>query len=176
MSLSARVGFTPLSERVPPAEMVALLDQLYTRFDREAERLGVEKIRTIGDGYMAVAGCPEPHADHAAATATLALAIERIVAEFRTTTGHAIDIRVGLNSGPVVAGVVGQHKYHYDVWGDAVNTAARMESHGEPGRIQITGATRAMLPEGRYEVACRGTIDVKGKGVMETWWLAGRVA
>jgi guanylate cyclase len=169
------VDFTPLSERLPPAEVVGVLDHLFSHFDVLAERHGLEKIKTIGDCYMVAAGVPTPRPDHARALASMALdmcAAMRSVDE----VGHlGLELRVGINSGPVVAGVIGRKRFLYDLWGDAVNTASRMESHGTAGRIQVTRATKELLDK---EFLCepRGTILVKGKGEMEAWYLVGRRA
>jgi adenylate cyclase len=166
------VGFTPLAERLPPARMVGILDQLFSHFDVLVERHGLEKIKTIGDCYMAAAGVPSPCPDHARKAALLALEMRDGLS---TTVGAgepALEMRIGINSGPVVAGVIGTKRFLYDLWGDAVNTASRMESHGTPGEIQITRATFELLKD---EFVCRprGTILVKGKGPMETWYLVG---
>ncbi len=166
------VDFTPLSERLPPAEVVGVLDHLFSHFDELAERHGLEKIKTIGDCYMAAAGVPSPRPDHARALALMALDMQ---ASMRTAdeVGHlGLELRVGINSGPVVAGVIGRKRFLYDLWGDAVNTASRMESHGSAGQIQITRATRDLLD---HEFVCepRGKIQVKGKGEIEAWYLVG---
>ena len=166
------VGFTPLAQRLPPAEMVGMLDQLFSQFDAIVERHGLEKIKTIGDCYMAAAGVPEPCADHASKAAHLALEMRDVVAASMLAGEPGLELRIGINSGPVVAGVIGTKRFLYDLWGDAVNIASRMESHGTPGEIQITRATYELL---RDEFVCRerGTILVKGKGRMETWYLVG---
>jgi len=164
--------FTPWSERLPPAEVVGYLDRLFSHFDDLAERYGLEKIKTIGDCYMVAAGVPTPRPDHAQALALMAL--DMLVAmrseEQVAHLGH--ELRIGINSGPVVAGVIGRKRFLYDLWGDAVNTASRMESHGTPGRIQITRATYELLAD-EFECEPRGTIDVKGKGEVEAWYLIG---
>ncbi len=165
------VDFTPLAQRLPPAEMVGILDRLFSRFDALVERHGLEKIKTIGDCYMAAAGVPNPDPDHASKAARLALDIRDGAGRVATHAGlPGLELRIGINSGPVVAGVIGTKRFLYDLWGDAVNTASRMESHGTPGEIQITRATYELLKD---EFVCtrRGTIDVKGKGEMETWYL-----
>jgi adenylate cyclase len=164
------VDFTPLAQRLPPAEMVGILDQLFSRFDALVERHGLEKIKTIGDCYMAAAGVPNPGPDHARKAALLALAMRDVVATSAVTAQPGLELRIGINSGPVVAGVIGTKRFLYDLWGDAVNMASRMESHGTPGEIQITLATYELLKD---EFVCRrrGTILVKGKGEMETWYL-----
>jgi len=166
------VNFTPLAERLPPAEMVGILDRLFSRFDVLVERHGLEKIKTIGDCYMAAAGVPDPRPDHARRAALLALEMRDVLATSAVAGQPGLELRIGINSGPVVAGVIGTKRFLYDLWGDAVNTASRMESHGEPGEIQITRSTYELLKD---EFVCRprGTIPVKGKGPMETWYLIG---
>jgi guanylate cyclase len=166
------VDFTPLSQLLPPAEMVGILDRLFSHFDALVERHGLEKIKTVGDCYMAAAGVPSPHADHARRAALLALDMREAVATAEVAGREGLELRIGINSGPVVAGVIGRKRFLYDLWSDAVNTASRMESHGTPGEIQITRATYELLKD---EFVCRprGTILVKGKGEMETWFLEG---
>jgi adenylate cyclase len=166
------VNFTPLAQRLQPAEMVGVLDQLFSRFDALVERHGLEKIKTIGDCYMAAAGVPSPGPDHARKAALLALAMRDVLVTSAVGGQPGLELRIGINSGPVVAGVIGTKRFLYDLWGDAVNTASRMESHGTPGEIQITRATYELLKD---EFVCRrrGTILVKGKGPMETWYLVG---
>jgi adenylate cyclase len=162
--------FTPLAERLSPAEMVGVLDRLFTQFDALVERHGLEKIKTIGDAYMAASGVPDPHPDHAQRAALVALEMRELLAA--SAVAGRSDVELRINSGPVVAGVIGTHRFLYDLWGDAVNTASRMESHGTPGEIQITHATYELLKD---EFVCRprGTIVVKGKGEMQTWYLEG---
>ncbi len=166
------VDFTPLAQRLTPAEVVGILDHLFSRFDTLVERHGLEKIKTIGDCYMAAAGVPNPSRDHARRTALLALDMREAVATSAVADGLGLELRIGINSGPVVAGVIGSKRFLYDLWGDAVNTASRMESQSTPGEIQITRATYEQLKD---EFVCRrrGTILVKGKGRMETWYLVG---
>jgi guanylate cyclase len=166
------VDFTPLSERLPPAEMVDILDRLFTHFDALVERHGLEKIKTVGDCYMAAAGVPDPHPDHARRVARLALDMREAVGNMTVDGRQGLELRIGINSGPVVAGVIGRKRFLYDLWSDAVNTASRMESHGTPGQIQVTRETYELLKD---EFVCRprGTILVKGKGEMETWYLEG---
>lgn len=164
------VGFTPLSARLEPREMVAVLNEVFSHFDDLTERHGVEKIRTIGDNYMAVAGVPVARPDHAQALARMALDICDFVRSSPMARACGMDFRVGLNSGPLVAGVIGRKKFVYDLWGDPVNTASRMESHGLPGRIHLTQATYELVKD-EFDCEPRGTIDVKGKGPMPTWFL-----
>jgi adenylate cyclase len=166
------VNFTPLAQRLAPAEVVGLLDQLFSRFDTFVERHGLEKIKTIGDCYMAAAGVPNPSPDHARKAALLALDMRDAVATSAIAGQPGLELRIGINSGPVVAGVIGTKRLLYDLWGDAVNTASRMEAHSTPGEIQITRSTYELLKD---EFVCRrrGTILVKGKGWMETWYLVG---
>ena len=166
------VDFTPWSERLPPSEVVGYLDHLFSHFDALAERHGLEKIKTIGDCYMVAAGVPTPRPDHARALALMALDMLEAMRS-NDELGHlGLELRAGINSGPVVAGVIGRKRFLYDLWGDAVNTASRMESHGMPGRIQITGATYELLAD-EFECEPRGTIAVKGKGEIEAWYLIG---
>jgi guanylate cyclase len=167
------VDFTPLSERLPPAEVVGFLDHLFSHFDDLAERYGVEKIKTIGDCYMVAAGVPEPRPDHATALADIALEMLHAMRTRDDVAHLGLELRIGISSGPVVAGVIGRKRFLYDLWGVAVNTASRMESHGTPGRIQVTRATWELL---RDDFVCeaRGTIPVKGKGELEAWYVLGR--
>jgi adenylate cyclase len=169
------VDFTPLAERLPPAEVVGVLDHLFSHFDVLVERYGLEKIKTIGDCYMVAAGVPSPRPDHAQALALMALDMQAAMGAVDEVGHLGLELRVGINSGPVVAGVIGRKRFLYDLWGDAVNTASRMESHGTSGRIQITGATKELL-EDEFVCELRGTIPVKGKGEIEAWYLVGRRA
>jgi class 3 adenylate cyclase len=166
------VGFTTLSAQRAPHRIVELLNELFCHFDDLADRLGLEKIKTIGDCYMVAAGLPEPRDDHAEAIAHMALEMLRVVHEMAAKHGEALDVRVGIHTGPVVAGVIGKRKFVYDLWGDTVNTASRMESHGVPGAIQVSDDCRRLL-DGKFKLSRRGEIDVKGKGKMETWLLEG---
>lgn len=153
--------------------MIEMLNQIYSYFDNLVEKYGLEKIRTIGDNYMVASGIPATRDDHAQALANVALDIIEYTKKFPIHNGHAINFRIGINSGPLIAGVIGQKKFHYDVWGDTVNTASRMESHGVAGKIQMTAITRALIKD---DFLCekRGVLDIKGKGQMETWFLVGR--
>ncbi|MCE9573988.1 MAG: adenylate/guanylate cyclase domain-containing protein [Deltaproteobacteria bacterium] len=167
------VGFTSMSARMPPAEVVGMLNDLFCSFDDLAGQLGLEKIKTIGDCYMVAGGLPAPRVDHAEAVADMGLAMLGVIAAFAARTGLAIDVRIGMHSGPVVAGVIGKRKFIYDLWGDTVNIASRMESHGVPGKVQLSAATHALLAD-KYRCTARGPIDVKGKGHMDAWVLEGR--
>jgi adenylate cyclase len=169
------VNFTPLSVELEPRAMLRLLDEIFSRFDDLVERHGLEKIRTIGDNYMAVSGVPRRRPDHAHAMARMALDLRDYIATLPALDGRRIEFRVGMNSGPLVAGVIGRRKFVYDLWGDPVNTAARMESNGLPGRIQISRATYELIKDD-FVCVPRGTIAVKGKGEMETWYLEARRA
>jgi class 3 adenylate cyclase/CheY-like chemotaxis protein len=164
------VGFTALSGQLSADRTVDFLGRIFTIFDRLAAEAGVEKIKTIGDAYMVAAGIPEPQADHAVRIATLAPKMMRAVRDVAKATDLNLQARIGIHSGPIVAGVIGTHKFAYDVWGDSVNTASRMESHSVTGRIHVSDATRRAL-EGRFRFEPRGSIQVKGKGLMETYFL-----
>ena len=164
------VGSTPLTVELTPKSMVELLNDVFSHFDTLVEKYGLEKIRTIGDNYMVASGVPEPREDHATALAGMAVEMNEYL-HHRPSTSHThLEFRIGMNSGPVVGGVIGNTKFHYDIWGDAVNTASRMESHGLPGKIQITKETYELLRDD-FVCAERGLVDVKGKGMMETWFL-----
>ncbi len=167
------VGFTPLSELLSAEDMVSLLDRVFARWDTLAAEHGVEKIKTIGDAYMVAGGVPLPRDDHAEAVAEMALEMGPEIEHLAAETGLALKVRIGIDSGPVVAGVIGRAKFIYDLWGDTVNTASRMESHAQPGTIQVTERTYERLRE-RYELRPRGTIEVKGKGPMTPYLLVGR--
>lgn len=164
------VGFTELSARMSPTELVKRLNVIFSHFDQLAEKYGVEKIKTIGDAYMVVGGLPMPRDDHAEAIAQMALGMQAKIAKLCADTGEKLAIRVGINSGPVVAGVIGVSKFTYDLWGDTVNVAARMEATGFAGRIQVTDVTYELLKD-KYLLERRGVIQVKGKGNMMTYWL-----
>jgi adenylate cyclase len=164
------VGFTPMTASMTPIAMLDLLNEVFTFFDALVDKYGVEKIRTIGDSYMVAAGVPRARPDHAQALAHMALEMRTFIQSNPVCVERQLSFRIGINSGPVVAGVIGRKKFIYDLWGDAVNTASRMESHGTPGCIQITRDTYELIKD---EFVCepRGTISVKGKGEMETWYL-----
>ena len=166
------VDFTPWSERLRPEDVVGHLDLLFTHFDGLAERYGLEKIKTIGDCYMVAAGVPDARPDHSRALALVGLDMLAAMREHDELASLGLELRIGINSGPVVAGVIGRKRFLYDLWGDAVNTASRMESHGAPGRIQITRATYELLSD-EFDCEPRGTIFVKGKGDIEAWYLVG---
>ncbi len=167
------VDFTQRSQRIAPKQVVAILNDLFTTFDQLAECQGLEKIKTVGDAYMVAGGLPDPRPGHAGAVAEMALAIRDEVARHADPSGQPLQVRVGIDTGPVVAGVIGRHKFIYDLWGDTVNTASRMESHGVPGCIQVTARTYQRLKDG-YRFERRGPIQVKGKGEMVTYFLLGR--
>jgi guanylate cyclase len=167
------VGFTPLSAELAPTEMVDLLNEIFSTFDALVEKYGLEKIRTIGDNYMVAAGVPRPRLDHCQAMANLALDMLDYIQKRPGQNGKRIEFRIGMNTGPLIGGVIGRQKFHYDVWGDTVNLASRMESQGEAGRIQITRAARELL---EHDFLCtpRGKVAIKGRGEMDTWFLVGR--
>ena len=167
------VAFTKLSSRLSAGDLVRLLNGLFSEFDRLALDLGVEKIKTIGDSYMVAGGLPEPRADHAHAVADMALAMIATVERMNCELPIALQMRIGIHSGDVVAGVIGTHKFVYDIWGDAVNIASRMESHSLPNRIQISAATHQHLQE-HFRLEPHGSVDIKGKGPMETYFLLAR--
>jgi guanylate cyclase len=162
------VGFTPLSVQLPPVEMVELLNEIFSFFDSLLDKYGLEKIRTIGDSYMVASGVPRSRPDHAQALVRMALDMRDYISTHTFRNGQRVSFRIGVNSGSVIAGVIGRRKFVYDVWGDAVNVASRMESHGLGGTVQITQTTYELI---RNEFVCerRGTVNVKGKGEMEVW-------
>ena len=166
------VGFTPLSQALSAQEMVSWLNEIYSTFDEFVQKHEVEKIRTIGDNYMVASGVPSRREDHAIAITRLALDMRDYIDALPPTRGHRANFRIGINSGPMVGGVIGTHKFQYDIWGDAVNTGSRMESHGIPGRIQVTQSTYDLIRD-EFECEPRGAIPVKGKGDMETYFVVG---
>ncbi len=167
------VGFTERAAATDPEALVELLGKVFTEFDAISDRFGVEKIKTIGDAYMVVAGLPTPRSDHAEAMADTAVALLGAVARVGEMIGTKLEIRVGMHSGPVVAGIIGTRKFAYDLWGDTVNTASRMESHGVPGRIHVAESTYLALRD-YFCFEERGEVDVKGLGLMRTYFLLGR--
>lgn len=167
------VDFTKFSSGVPPQELVAVLNDVFSEFDELAERYGLEKIKTIGDAYMVVGGLPNARPDHAEAVAGMALEMHEALALCAARTGTPLKLRIGIHIGPVVAGVIGRKKFIYDLWGDTVNTASRMESHGLPGSIQVTQEAYERL-RGRFVFQDRGLISIKGKGEMAVYLLLGR--
>ncbi|RMH73364.1 MAG: HAMP domain-containing protein [Cyanobacteria bacterium J007] len=168
------VGFTKLSSEIPAAELVRLLNEIFSRFDRLVGKHGLEKIKTIGDCYMVVSGLPVPREDHAEAIAEMALDMQAEIAKFNQKMDTSLSMRIGIHTGPVIAGVIGIKKFIYDLWGDTVNIASRMESHGIPGCIHLSEATYECLKNRDYLLKERGTIDIKGKGRMRTYLLEGR--
>ncbi|MEO0539515.1 MAG: adenylate/guanylate cyclase domain-containing protein [Cyanobacteria bacterium P01_A01_bin.105] len=164
------VDFTRLADGTTAAEVVDLLNQVFSTFDQLAERHGIEKIKTIGDAYMVVAGLPEPRADHASAIALMAVEMRAALTSFSQSLNRPLAIRIGIHTGPVVAGVIGLKKFAYDLWGDTVNTASRMESYGLPGEIQVSPTTYQWLKQ-QYQFQPRGPLEVKGKGRMMTYLL-----
>lgn len=166
-------GFTAGASQMLPVDLVKFLNDVFSTFDRLVERHGLEKIKTTGDNYMVVSGVPVARSNHAAAAVRLGIEMLDAARHMQDPNGRSVSIRVGIASGPVVAGVVGTRKFFYDVWGDAVNVASRMESTGVPGRIQISSETYARVSD-QFEFESRGPIDVKGKGKMTTWLLVGR--
>jgi class 3 adenylate cyclase len=167
------VDFTASSDRSSPERVVQVLADLFTAFDRLATRHGLEKIKTVGDAYMVAGGLPVPRPDHAEAVAEMALAVREEAGRHRDPAGRPLQVRIGIDSGPVVAGVIGTAKFSYDLWGDTVNTASRMESIGVPGCIQVTDRAYRRLRD-RYRFERRGPVQVKGKGELVTWFLVGR--
>jgi adenylate cyclase len=167
------VDFTPFTERTAPERVVGVLDEIFSAFDGLAERLGLEKIKTVGDAYMVVAGLPEPRPDHAEAAAEMAIAMQAELGRLCGALDLDLAIRIGMQSGPVIAGVIGRRKFIYDLWGDTVNTASRMESTGLPGRIQVTERVFERL-RSAYDFEARGEVEIKGKGRLRTYLLTGR--
>jgi adenylate cyclase len=163
------VNFTPLTEELSPEEMVTLLNDIFTHFDLLVEKYDLEKIRTIGDNYMVAAGVPRLRPDHAIAITKMAMDMSTFIQRIKKD-GLPVDFRIGINSGPLVGGVIGKKKFVYDVWGDSVNVASRMESHGVPGKIQVSASTYELIKD-EFRCTPRGTIAVKGKGEMQTWFV-----
>ncbi|MBD2185118.1 adenylate/guanylate cyclase domain-containing protein, partial [Aerosakkonema funiforme] len=169
------VNFTRLASKVSPKKLVSLLNKIFSSFDRLTEKHGVEKIKTIGDAYMVVGGLPTRRSDHAEAVAEMALDMQQAISQFNVDYSTNLNIRIGINTGPAVAGVIGTKKFSYDLWGDAVNTASRMESHGLAGHIQVTKTTYEKLQD-KYLFEDRGFIQIKGKGGMKTYLLEFRLS
>lgn len=167
------VGFTNFSKGVSPEILVRVLNDIFTRFDDIAQEWCLEKIKTIGDSYMAASGLPIANPEHAVRAANMALNMMESIASFNEQHQYNLNLRIGISTGAVVAGVIGKQKFLYDLWGDVVNTASRMESHGVPGRIQITESTREKLKD-NFDMEERGTIEVKGIGKLHTWFLNHR--
>ena len=167
------VGFTPLAAQTEPAEVVGFLNRVFTLMDGLVAKQGLEKIKTIGDAYMVGGGVPDHRPDHAQAVADFSLDLVAAIPALRENETLPLQLRIGIHSGPVVAGVIGEKKFAYDLWGDTVNTASRMESSGEADRIHISADTRALLGDD-YEVEPRGEMEIKGKGLMETFFLVGK--
>ncbi len=173
------VGFTKMTASMPPAELVDLLSQLFSRFDALADNHGLEKIKTIGDGYMVVGGAPVARDDHATVIAQLALEMQQALADFNAQTGKKLQMRIGISSGPVVAGVIGTSKFAYDIWGDAVNMASRMEKTAFSDSIQVSDVTYQLLQESElfkqsYRLESRGLVEIKGKGEVNTYILKAK--
>jgi class 3 adenylate cyclase len=166
------VGFTKLSEAMTPEALVDLLNNVFSEIDDLTEKYALEKIKTIGDAYMVVAGAPKRRRDHAEAIAAMSLEIKDSVARLAAAGQYSLDFRIGIHSGPVVAGVIGKKKFSYDMWGDSVNTAARMEAHGIPGEIQVSAHFQDLLKD-KFLFVERGLVDIKGKGELLTYLLKG---
>ncbi len=162
--------FTTLASYADPQVLVDLLNQIFSCFDQLAEAHGLEKIKTIGDAYMVAGGIPEFRPDHSEAIAHMALAMQSAMEDFKTPENHPLQLRIGIHSGPVVGGVIGLKRLSYDLWGDTVNVASRMELYGEPGKIQVSDSIYQVIKE-QFRLVPRGAINVKGKGEMETYWL-----
>lgn len=167
------VDFTPFTEKSAPEKVINILNDIFTLFDYLSGKYRLEKIKTIGDAYMVVSGVPEPRADHAESIAEMALDVVKAVEDYNRNGGHNFSVRLGINSGPAIAGVIGKMKFAYDIWGDTVNTASRMESMSVPGKIQATEATFELLKE-KFNLQFRDLIEVKGKGKLKTYFLESR--
>jgi len=166
------VGFTPLAEGIEPVALVDLLNDAFSAFDDLADAAGLEKIKTVGDAYMVAGGIPTPRPDHLRAVLEMALLMGKAIARVGTRYGQGLQLRIGIDTGPVVAGVIGRRKFSYDLWGNTVNSASRMESHGVPGRIQVTERV-ARVAQHQFEFEARGNIEIKGKSAMRTYLLVG---
>lgn len=168
------VGFTRLSAELKPKEIVSLLERVFAAFDALVEKHGLEKIKTIGDAYLVTADLPEPRADHAEVIADFALDLQQTECNLSSPDGSRVEIRIGFHCGPLIAGVIGENRFLYDMWGDTVNVASRMESLGMPGKIQVSDEVHVILAE-KFAFEPRGRIEVKGRGEMQTWWLIRRL-
>ena len=164
------VNFTKISSTASPESLIKMLNGIFTEFDLITQSFGIEKIKTIGDAYMAVSGAPEHSDKHAEIAAKAALRMLESASRFSAPDGTPLKVRIGISTGPAIAGIIGAHKFSYDLWGDTVNTAARMESSGEVGQIQVSESTYEILKD-KFEFEERGIIEIKGKGLMRTWWL-----
>ena len=167
------VDFTPMSENLAPEKVVAILDRLFSEFDAIAERRQLEKIEPVGDAYLVVGGLPDPRPDAAESVAEMALDMQELIASNPASLGGPLRLRIGIDIGPVVAGVIGEKKFTYDIWGDTVNTASRMESHGIPGEIQVTPRAYERLKH-RYRFQPRESMEIKGRGRIAPLLLLGR--
>ena len=167
------VDFTPLATHLSPLELMEILNQIFSTFDRLVDEFQLEKIKTIGDAYMVAAGVPIPRSDHAEAVMEMAIAMRKSIRKFKRECGKPLQLRIGINTGAVVAGIIGLKKFTYDLWGDAVNIASRMESQGLPGRIQVTESTYDQL-KNRYNFEEWGVVNIKGKGKMTTYFFIDR--
>jgi class 3 adenylate cyclase len=167
------VNFTAHAHEISATQTVDLLNQVFSEFDLLAERYQLEKIKTIGDGYMVAGGLPVPTTDHAQAVAEMAIAMQETVSRFHYPSGELFEIRIGIHTGAVIAGVIGKKKFTYDLWGDTVNLASRMESRGLPGKIQVSPATYTQLKDD-YQLDDRGIVEIKGFGLMQTYWLSAK--
>jgi class 3 adenylate cyclase len=167
------VNFTAFSTRVSPSELVQLLNQIFSAFDQLAEQFELEKIKTIGDEYMVAGGLPKPRPNHLEAMAEMALAMQQVVQQFRSDLGEPFQLRIGIHSGPVVAGVIGKKKLTYDLWGETVNLASRLQTQGVAGQIQVSAAVYEGLRH-HYHLEPRGALLIKGFGELMTYWLKGR--
>jgi len=167
------VGFTELTPAVSPERLALHLDEIFASFDGVANKRGLKRIKTLGNSYMAAAGVPVPAGDHAVQAAHVSLDMVDALDRFNQRSGCSLQVRIGIATGPVVAGVIGKRMYLYDVWGDAVNTASRMESHGVAGRVQVSESTRRLLGA-PFLLEERGALEVEGKGELKTWFVGGR--
>jgi class 3 adenylate cyclase len=167
------VGFTKVSAGLTPHQLVDNLNDLFSGFDALAAELGVEKIKTIGDAYMAMAGAPTLRPDRVAAVADMAFGMQEVLARFNENHDPPFSIRIGLHTGAIAAGIIGKHRFLYDIWGDTVNTASRIESYSEPGRVHVSAEVAAVLAPD-FELESRGIMDIRGKGEVETFFLNGR--